>query len=165
MLATPPLVLLLDATADNSARAHRDHWMFASSVRRAAAAAGGAGGARPFKVLGLQQVAIGGKKSALSQLWVNTFGCTKTGTFRSERENVDEDILTLGKGPFAVEVDLMEPINPDKVRARRVARGVVCGRRAAMLMRRAGGVASSRSLLGALLLTRARFCNVCSPRR
>ena len=74
--------------------------------------------ARPFKVLGLQQIAIGGaSKADLSSLWVDVFGCTKTGTFRSERENVDEDILTLGKGAFAVEVDLMQPINPDKVRA------------------------------------------------
>jgi hypothetical protein len=73
-------------------------------------------GPKPFKVLGIQQVAIGGpSKAALSSLWVDIFGCTKTSTFRSERENVDEDILTLGKGPYAVEIDLMEPINPEKV--------------------------------------------------
>lgn len=45
---------------------------------------------------------------------MDLLGCVKTGTFRSEKENVDEDILTLGSGPFAVEVDLMEPINPGK---------------------------------------------------
>ena len=35
-----------------------------------------------------------------------------TGQFRSERENVDEDICALGIGPARVEVDLMEPIDP-----------------------------------------------------
>ena len=65
--------------------------------------------ARPFKVLGLQQVAIGGpSKSALRALWVDLFGIAATGTFRSERENVDEDILTLA----GVEIDLMQPIDP-----------------------------------------------------
>ena len=49
---------------------------------------------RPFEVLGLQQIAIGGpSKDALRHLWVDLFGVTQTGTFRSERENVDEDIL------------------------------------------------------------------------
>ncbi|KAF4141453.1 putative methylmalonyl-CoA epimerase [Phytophthora infestans] len=38
----------------------------------------------------------------------------KEGSFRSEKENVDEDILQCGKGPFAVEVDIMQPIDPDK---------------------------------------------------
>jgi lactoylglutathione lyase len=32
----------------------------------------------------------------------------------SERENVDEDICALGQGPTAVEVDLMQPLDPDK---------------------------------------------------
>jgi lactoylglutathione lyase len=65
---------------------------------------------RPFKVLGLQQIAIGGpSKSALRALWVDLFGIPSTGTFRSEKENVDEDILTLA----GVEIDLMEPINAE----------------------------------------------------
>jgi lactoylglutathione lyase len=68
---------------------------------------------RPFKVLGLQQVAIGGpSKARLRTLWVEKFGLATTGTFRSERENVDEDICALGAGPFKVEIDLMEPIDP-----------------------------------------------------
>ncbi len=68
--------------------------------------------ARPFKVLGIQQVAIGGaSKARLRTLWVEKFGLEVTGNFRSERENVDEDICTMGAGPFKVEVDLMEPIN------------------------------------------------------
>ena len=71
--------------------------------------------ARPFRVLGIQQIAIGGtSKSALHSLWVDLFGLVQTGTFRSERENVDEDILTLGQGTSAVEIDLMEPIDPDR---------------------------------------------------
>ncbi|KAL4129967.1 hypothetical protein PRIC2_005973 [Phytophthora ramorum] len=69
-----------------------------------------------FRVLGLQQVAVGGTdKSALSALWVDTFGLVKKGSFRSEKENVDEDILQCGKGPFAVEVDIMQPIDASKV--------------------------------------------------
>ena len=69
---------------------------------------------RPFKVLGIQQVAIGAPdKQRLRTLWVDLFGLPITGTFRSERENVDEDICTLGSGPFRVEVDLMEPIDPN----------------------------------------------------
>jgi lactoylglutathione lyase len=70
---------------------------------------------RPFKVLGVQQVAIGGPdKLRLRTLWVDKFGLELAGTFRSERENVDEDICTIGSGPFKVEVDLMQPIDPDK---------------------------------------------------
>ena len=70
-------------------------------------------GGRPFRVLGIQQVAIGGpSKARLRTLWVDTFGLEITGRFRSERENVDEDICALGTGPARVEVDLMEPIDP-----------------------------------------------------
>jgi lactoylglutathione lyase len=69
---------------------------------------------RPFRVLGLQQVAIGGtSKARLRTLWVDLFGLEVTGAFRSERENVDEDICGLGAGPARVEVDLMEPIDPN----------------------------------------------------
>jgi len=69
--------------------------------------------ARPFKVLGIQQVAIGGpSKERLRTLWVDKFGLEITGSFRSERENVDEDICAIGRGAFKVEVDLMEPIDP-----------------------------------------------------
>lgn len=68
-----------------------------------------------FRVLGLQQIAVGGSnKNALSALWVDTFGLTKKGSFRSEKENVDEDILQCGKGPFSVEVDIMQPIDANK---------------------------------------------------
>ena len=70
---------------------------------------------RPFKVLGIQQIAIGGvDKEALKALWVDMLGIPVTGTFQSERENVDEDILTIGEGANAVEVDLMQPIDINK---------------------------------------------------
>lgn len=70
---------------------------------------------RPFKVLGIQQIAIGGPdKTRLRKLWVDMLGLEVTGTFSSERENVDEDICALGSGPFKVEVDLMQPLDADK---------------------------------------------------
>ena len=70
---------------------------------------------RPFKVLGIQQVAIGGPdKLKLRQLWVDMLGLEITGNFVSERENVDEDIVAMGSGPFKVEVDLMQPVDPEK---------------------------------------------------
>lgn len=70
---------------------------------------------RPFNILGLQQIAIGGhNKADLKRLWVDLLGLQVTGTFSSERENVDEDICALGRGPQAVEVDLMQPIDPNK---------------------------------------------------
>jgi lactoylglutathione lyase len=115
----------------------------ATRVRLLSAAA-----APRFRVLGLQQVAIGGlDKQALKDLWqgvcatcvrertraaslghrptlasprapfalpAGVFGVTQTGTFRSEKENVDEDILRLGSGPLAVEIDLMQPIDASR---------------------------------------------------
>ena len=70
---------------------------------------------RPFKVLGIQQIAVSGlDKSRLRELWVNTLGLELSGTFQSESENVDEDIAVLGAGPLRVEVDLMQPLDPDK---------------------------------------------------
>lgn len=69
---------------------------------------------RPFRILGIQQVAVGGTdKQRLRRLWVDTFGLGVDGNFRSERENVDEDICVMGKGPTRVEVDLMQPIDPN----------------------------------------------------
>jgi len=68
---------------------------------------------RPFRVLGVQQIAVGGPdKHRLRKLWVELLGLTATGAYRSERENVDEDILALGLGPTRVEVDLMQPLDP-----------------------------------------------------
>lgn len=70
---------------------------------------------RPFRILGIQQIAVGGTdKARLRKLWVDTLGLTVTGTYRSEKENVDEDIAVAGSGPFKVEVDLMQPVDPAK---------------------------------------------------
>lgn len=65
--------------------------------------------ARPFRILGVQQIAIGGpSKAALRELWVDLLGVPATGAYRSEAENVDEDILSIA----GVEIDLMEPLDP-----------------------------------------------------
>jgi lactoylglutathione lyase len=70
---------------------------------------------RPFKVLSIQQIAIGAPdKNKLKTLWVDMLGLEVTGNFVSERENVDEDICTMGVGAFKVEVDLMQPLDMDK---------------------------------------------------
>jgi len=70
---------------------------------------------RPFKVLGIQQVAIGGTdKNRMKKLWVDMLGLEQTGSFQSERENVDEDILSMGRGAMKVEVDIMQPLDLDK---------------------------------------------------
>jgi lactoylglutathione lyase len=67
---------------------------------------------RPFRVLGVQQVALGhSSKDALAALWIDLLGLVRVSTFRSERENVDEDVCVAGVGPFAVEIDLMQPID------------------------------------------------------
>lgn len=72
---------------------------------------------RPFRVLGLQQLAIGARdKTALRRLWIDLLGIPQVGSYRSEAENVDEDILHLGQlgmGHGVVELDLMQPIDPD----------------------------------------------------
>jgi lactoylglutathione lyase len=69
--------------------------------------------ARPFRILGIQQIAVGAlDKGALRRLWIDTLGLVRVGEFRSERENVDEDIAVAGEGPLRVEVDLMQPIDP-----------------------------------------------------
>jgi len=70
---------------------------------------------RPFAVLGVQQIAVGGRdKAALRKLWIDTLGLRDAGHFRSEDENVDEDIAVAGSGALAVEVDLMVPIDPER---------------------------------------------------
>jgi len=70
---------------------------------------------RPFKILGVQQIAIGGtSKQKLKTLWVDLLGFQYKDTFVSERENVDEDICAIGKGVHEIEVDLMQPLDIDK---------------------------------------------------
>jgi lactoylglutathione lyase len=68
---------------------------------------------RPFRVLGVQQIAIGHReKQKLIELWVDLLGLGLAGQYRSDAENVDEEIVRLGAGPHAVEIDLMQPIDP-----------------------------------------------------
>ncbi len=70
---------------------------------------------RPFKILGVQQIAIGGtNKQKLKTLWVDLLGFQYKDTFVSERENVDEDMCAIGKGVHEIEVDLMQPLDIDK---------------------------------------------------
>lgn len=70
---------------------------------------------RPFSVLGVQQIAIGGpSKDRLRKLWVDMFGLEVSSTFVSERENVDEDVAAVGHGAYKVEIDLMQPLDSGK---------------------------------------------------
>ena len=69
----------------------------------------------PFKVIGIQQIAIGGEdKEKLARFWIDIMGLEKVKTFKSEMENVDEDVLKIGDGPHAVEVDIMQPVDIEK---------------------------------------------------
>lgn len=69
---------------------------------------------RPFSVLGVQQIAVGGlDKTRLRKLWIDTLGLELQGNYQSTAENVDEDIAVAGSGPLKVEVDLMQPLDPE----------------------------------------------------
>ncbi|HEX4584706.1 MAG TPA: VOC family protein [Burkholderiaceae bacterium] len=68
---------------------------------------------RPFRVLGVQQIALGSTdKTRLRRLWIDLLGLTLEGSYRSERENVDEDIAIVGQGAARCEIDLMQPLDP-----------------------------------------------------
>jgi lactoylglutathione lyase len=68
--------------------------------------------ARPFRILGLQQVAVGGRdKRALETLWIDLLGLSIDGHFQSTTENVDETITSVGQGVAKVEIDLMQPLD------------------------------------------------------
>jgi len=70
---------------------------------------------KPFRILGIQQIAIGGEsKDRLRKIWIDLLGFEYLSTFVSERENVDEDICAIGSGAHQVEVDLMQPFDIDK---------------------------------------------------
>ena len=70
---------------------------------------------RPFSILGIQQIAVGGAdKQKLRSFWVDLLGLSFRDTFISESENVDEDICEMGAGDFVVEVHLMQPLDSDK---------------------------------------------------
>ena len=73
-----------------------------------------ASAAKPFRILGVQQIAIGSvEKGPLKSLWQDIFGFKPHASKRLEKENVEEDILKIGPFPYEVEVDLMTPIDPD----------------------------------------------------
>ncbi len=66
-------------------------------------------------MLGVQQIALGARdKRSLFPLWIDLLGVERVGTFRSETENVDEDILRVGEGARAVEIDLMQPVDESR---------------------------------------------------
>jgi lactoylglutathione lyase len=70
---------------------------------------------RSFKVLGIQQIAVSSlDKNRLRTLWVDTLGLDLVGNYQSAFDNVDEDIAQVGSGPLKVEVDLMQPLDPEK---------------------------------------------------
>lgn len=71
--------------------------------------------ARPFRILGVQQIAIGAlDKQPLLELWSDLLGLEVRGQFESVTENVSEAILELGAGPALVELDLMQPLDPNQ---------------------------------------------------
>ena len=46
---------------------------------------------------------------------MDILGIKKVHSFKSEKENVDEDVLEIGKGVLGkVEIDLMTPLDPEK---------------------------------------------------
>lgn len=70
---------------------------------------------RPFRILGVQQIALGAlDRQVLRTLWVDLLGLVPRGSYQSVTENVDEEILCLGNGPGAVEVDLMQPLDVER---------------------------------------------------
>jgi lactoylglutathione lyase len=75
--------------------------------------------ARPFRVLGVQQIAIGGlDRAPLRHLWCELLGLEQVGSYESAAENVLEDILRVGPASAPIEIDLMQPL--DAARAPRV---------------------------------------------
>ena len=69
--------------------------------------------ARPFRILGVQQIAIGAlSKEPLLELWSGLLGLEVRAQFESASENVSEAILEFGVGPTRVELDLMQPLDP-----------------------------------------------------
>jgi lactoylglutathione lyase len=69
--------------------------------------------ARPFRILGVQQIAVGGlDREPLRRLWCELLGLVAIGSYESAAENVTEDILSVGPPDAAVELDLMQPLDP-----------------------------------------------------
>jgi lactoylglutathione lyase len=71
--------------------------------------------ARPFRILGIQQIAIGGlERAPLRHLWCELLGLEQVGAYESAAENVLEDILRVGPESAPVEIDLMQPLDPSR---------------------------------------------------
>lgn len=71
--------------------------------------------ARPFRVLGVQQIAVGAPDlEPLRRLWCELLGLERRGRYESTAENVSEDILSVGPSDAAVEIDLMRPLDPTR---------------------------------------------------
>jgi lactoylglutathione lyase len=67
---------------------------------------------RPFRVLGVQQIAIGGlDRAPLRRLWCELLGLEQVGSYESAAENVLEDILRVGPEAAPIEIDLMQPLD------------------------------------------------------
>lgn len=70
---------------------------------------------KPFKILGVQQIAIGSaNKEKTTKLWKEIFGFPKIGEFMSYSENVNEDILQIQMNDLKIELDIMEPLDKTK---------------------------------------------------
>ena len=69
------------------------------------------GSDKPFRILGVKQIAIGGPDKPAARAVGRHARPGGEGNFVSERENVDEDICQLGHGRSAVEVDLIQPLD------------------------------------------------------
>jgi lactoylglutathione lyase len=71
--------------------------------------------ARPFKILGVHHIAIGGPDlERLRHLWGGILGLPLGDAFTLTSENVKGSIARLGGGAHAAEVDLLQPLDADK---------------------------------------------------
>ena len=64
----------------------------------------------------MQQIALGNlNKGEVSKFWGDLLGLKKVHSFKSEKENVDEDVMEVGRSVLGkVEIDLMQPLDPEK---------------------------------------------------
>lgn len=70
---------------------------------------------RPFRILGVQQVAVGAlDRRRLHRLWVDLLGLPSRGEFQNKIENVDGELVTIGAGPLAVDLNILQPIDLDR---------------------------------------------------
>ena len=70
---------------------------------------------RPFRLLGVHHIAIGGPDlGRLQHLWGDVLGLALGEPFVLSSENVTGRIARLGSGAHSVEVDLLQPLDADK---------------------------------------------------